>query len=55
MKYEVTIHANISFNMEIDANNEQDAVSKVKDEFMLSSVSECELNSKPLVVTEEMD
>ena len=55
MKYEVTIYANIAFGMEVEADNEQDAISQVEQEFMFSSVSDCDLNSKPVVIADEVN
>lgn len=55
MKYEVTIHANIAFGMEVEADNKQDAISQVEDEFMFSSVSDCDLNSRPIIVVNEIE
>ncbi len=55
MEYEVTIYANISFSMTVEADDEQDAISQVEDEFMFSSVSDCDLNSRPIVTAEEVE
>lgn len=55
MEYEVTIYANIAFGMEVEADNEQDAISQVENEFMFSSVSDCDLISQPIVVAEEVE
>lgn len=55
MKYEVTIYANIAFGMEVEADDEQDAIRQVENEFMFSSVSDCDLNSQPIVVAEEVE
>lgn len=54
MKYEVTIYASIAFSMEVEADNEQDAISQVEEEFMFSSVSDCDLNSQPIVIADEV-
>lgn len=55
MEYEVTIYANISFGMVVEADNEQDAISQVEEEFMFSSVSDCDLNSQPVVMVNEVE
>ena len=55
MRYEVTIYANIAFGMEVEADNEQDAISQIENEFMFSSVSDCDLNSQPIVVAQEVE
>lgn len=54
MRYEVTIYANIAFGMEVEADNEQDAISRVEQEFMFSNVSDCDLNSQPIVIADEV-
>lgn len=55
MKYEVTIYANIAFGMEVEADDEQDAISQVEEEFMFSSISDCDLNSQPVTIAEEVE
>lgn len=55
MKYEVTIYANIAYGMEVEADNEQDAISQVEKEFMFSNVSDCDLNSQPVVMVNEVE
>ena len=55
MRYEVIICANIAFGMEVEADNEQDAISQAKDEFMFSSISDCDFNSEPVVMANEVD
>ena len=55
MKYEVTIYANIAFAMELEADNEEEAVKKVEKEFDRLVGAYCDVSGKPIVDVEEVE
>lgn len=55
MRYEVFINANISFGMEVEADNKQEAISKVEQEFMFGNISDCDLNTQPIIIANEVE
>ena len=55
MRYDVTFYAHVAFGMELEADNEEEAVKKVEKEFDRLVGAYCDVSDKTIVDVEEVE